>query len=275
MKPLVLTRVTHARIGLRVAADHRRQRGPPVPGAVTGDGEVLVDLVCEPQALGHRRVVLGAEARRDAARSLVTADLGHPRRLSRSAWRSAGAAGGARRSGSRTCGARSPRRIGAVPGTASQRGASSARIASAVVSSAMTLAYGAVRASAAPSARTTQCPLRDRDLHALLAAVAEAVVGLVHRADVLQRDVVDVVEPFDDRGEVVRVGGFAAGFQAAAARFPVRRELRRRTVDEAGQDRHARVVRRRAGTSDRPCRRQLALGARAGVFTPTPPPPML
>ena len=116
-------------------------------------------------------------------------------------------------------------------------------------------------------------PLRDRNLHAFLPAVAEAVVGLVHRADVLQRDVVVVVEPGDDPGEVLPVGGFAAGFEVAAARLAVRRELRRRAVDEAGEDGHVRGARgaqeREPGRSSATC-----FGARSGVH-PTPPPPML
>ena len=66
---------------------------------------------------------------------------------------------------------------GAVPGTASHCGASSARIASAVVSSAMTFAYGARRASAWPERLHDRGPLRDRNLHALLPAVAEALSG--------------------------------------------------------------------------------------------------
>jgi hypothetical protein len=46
--------------------------------------------------------------------------------------------------------------------------------------------------------------LLDRNLHPLLATVAEAVVRLVHRAEVLERDVVAVVEALDDRDEIVR-----------------------------------------------------------------------
>ena len=64
------------------------------------------------------------------------------------------------------------------------------------------------------------------------------VVGLVHRADVLQRDVVVVVQACGRRRR--GTAAYAAsmpGFSVAAARLAVRRELRRRAVDEAGEDR--------------------------------------
>src|SRR5207302_959643 len=84
--------------------------------------------------------------------------------------------------------------------------------------------------------------LRDRHRHAFLAAVAEVVVGLVHRADVLQRDVVVVVEVLDDVYEILRVRVFHAGLERTAARLAGRGEPRRRAVDEAGEYGHVRVA---------------------------------
>src|SRR5205814_9606913 len=86
-------------------------------------------------------------------------------------------------------------------------------------------------------------PLSNRNLHALLPTVTETVVGLVHRADVLQCDVLVVFQPLDDTGEVLRVRGLAARFEAAAARLPVCRELRGSAIDESGEEWHVRVVR--------------------------------
>ena len=65
-------------IGLGFTAEHGRQGGPPVPGTVARHCEIRFDLVGEPEALRHGRVVLCAEARRDTARALVAADLRHP-----------------------------------------------------------------------------------------------------------------------------------------------------------------------------------------------------
>src|SRR5204863_4875916 len=94
--------------------------------------------------------------------------------------------------------------------------------------------------------------LLDRDLHPLLSTVAEAVVGLVHRAEVLERDVVAVVEALDERGEIPRVRGLAPQLETAAAGLAVRRELRRRAVDETGEDRHPLLL---GGLQERPTRR--------------------
>ena len=84
--------------------------------------------------------------------------------------------------------------------------------------------------------------LLDRNAHPFLAAVGETVVGFVHRTDVLQRDVLAVVQPLDNAREILRVRGFAARFEVPAARLCVGCELRRRTVDETGENRNVGVI---------------------------------
>ena len=122
-------------------------------------------------------------------------------------------------------------------------GPRSPRIASAVVSSAMTLAHGARRASAAASARTTaprcatgtcipSCPQSANES-------SGSFIGLTYFSVTCWSSCMDA----HDAREVVGVGRLHARLQLTAARFPVRRERRRRAVHEAGQDGTRRVVR--------------------------------